>query len=48
MQVAMTRAAVLCLQTGPARWDDWKAAVRRAIEDNARVHALAESLECGD
>jgi hypothetical protein len=36
------------LQADPARWDDWKAAVRRAIEDNAGVDPLAENLDRGD
>ena len=35
------------LQSDPARWDDWKAAVRRAIEDETGMDPLAENLYRG-
>ncbi|KAA1424070.1 hypothetical protein [Nocardioides antri] len=32
------------LQSDPARWDDWKAAVRRVLNDDAGTDPLTENL----
>jgi len=36
------------LQSDPARWDDWEAAVRRAIEDGTEIDPLDETLRRGE
>jgi hypothetical protein len=35
------------LQSDPARWEDWKVAVRRAMSDDAGVDPLSENLYRG-
>jgi hypothetical protein len=36
------------LHSDPARWEDWKLAVRRALADDASTDPLSENLYRGD
>jgi hypothetical protein len=36
------------LQSDPARWEDWKAAIRRAMSEDAGVDPLFENLYRGE
>jgi hypothetical protein len=36
------------LRSDPARWEDWKVAVRRAIETDAATDPLIENLHRGE
>lgn len=36
------------LRSDPARWDDWKAAIRQALKDDDVEDPLAENLDRGE
>lgn len=36
------------LHSDPARWDDWKQAVRRALSDDGPSDPLSENLDRGE